>query len=296
MSVTTFDERLRAVKGFAEARGWRVSKRFFTPEDLRAGRVGREKGNRHSPEIDHAQCFFDGFRHPVALLTHSYAPWEQLVAFAEAQHLSIERLPVSWYNPDGCIAALLTRKISPERAAASDSAANMDPSLTAAEIAAAMSATHYMSQLHRKRYRIVLWRPNEMFPQPLLMGNVADKKAALRSAGLDPAAALPLWDEMLTLLPEAALDVELSRRDAEGFKQKLSAAEICAYKRSGVLPVTKAKLNEAVRALAQVDRPAAVAILARFNALNTVKLPPEKWRPVFDEITEALKKFNASTP
>lgn len=122
--VLTFDERLRAAKSFAAARGWRVSKRFFAPEALRDGRTRRDQGNKHFPEIDHAQCFFDGRRHPVALLTHSYAPWEKLVAFAEAQHLSIERLPVSWYYPGGCIAALLTRKIGPERAAAS--AANFD--------------------------------------------------------------------------------------------------------------------------------------------------------------------------
>lgn len=121
MSVTTFDERLRAAKVFARARGWRVSKRFFTPEDLRDGRARRDQGNRHFPEIDHAECFFDGRRRPIALLTHSYATWEMLVTFAEAQRLSIERLPVSWYYPGGCIAALLTRKIE-----ASDSAANLD--------------------------------------------------------------------------------------------------------------------------------------------------------------------------
>jgi hypothetical protein len=120
MSATPYSERLRAAKDFATARGWRLSKRFFAPEALLNGRTRRDQGNQHFPEIDHAQCFFDGCRHPIALLTHSYARWEQLVAFAEAQHLNIERLPVSWYNPDGCIAALLTR------GAASDSVANAD--------------------------------------------------------------------------------------------------------------------------------------------------------------------------
>jgi hypothetical protein len=123
--MNNYGERQRATKDFAAARGWRVAKRFFTPEALRDGRIPRRyQANGHFPEVDHAQCFFDGRRHPVALLTHSYAPWEQLVAFAEAQHLRIERLPVSWYNPDGCIAALLTRKS--DSAVGSDSAANLD--------------------------------------------------------------------------------------------------------------------------------------------------------------------------
>jgi hypothetical protein len=55
--------------------------------------------------------------------------------------------------------------------------------------------------------------------------------------------------------------------------------------------ISKRQLNEAVRELAQVDRPAAVAILARFKALNTVKLPPEAWRPVFDACEEARAKI-----
>jgi hypothetical protein len=63
-----------------------------------------------------------------------------------------------------------------------------------------------------------------------------------------------------------------------------------------VLPeVTKAKLNAAVMALAKLDRPAAVAILARFDALNTVKLKPELWQAVFEACEEARAKI-AGTP
>jgi hypothetical protein len=60
--------------------------------------------------------------------------------------------------------------------------------------------------------------------------------------------------------------------------------------------ISKQQLNAAVQALAKLDRPAAVAILARFDALNTVKLQPEAWRAVFEACEEALKKFGASTP
>jgi hypothetical protein len=59
--------------------------------------------------------------------------------------------------------------------------------------------------------------------------------------------------------------------------------------------ISKQKLNEAVTALAKLDRPAAVEILERYGVLNTVVLPPEKWRPVFEACEEALKKFDAST-
>jgi hypothetical protein len=168
-------------------------------------------------------------------------------------------------------------------------------SLTVAEVAAAMSAKHYMRQLHGKRCRVVLWRPDEMFPQPLLRGSAADKKAALRHAGLDPAAALPLWDELIPLLPEAPTMAEASRRDAEGYKLKLSAAELCAYKRSGVLPLTKRQLNESVKALAARDRPSALAILNRYGATCTPEIKPEDIPAAHAAFVEALAKI-ASTP
>jgi hypothetical protein len=55
--------------------------------------------------------------------------------------------------------------------------------------------------------------------------------------------------------------------------------------------ITKQILNSAVKALAEKDRPAAVLILAKFGAMNTVELPPEKWQAVYDE---ALSKIDAN--
>ncbi len=59
-------------------------------------------------------------------------------------------------------------------------------------------------------------------------------------------------------------------------------------------PISKQQLNEAVRRLAAKSRPEAVAILAKFGVPNTVKLPQDQWQAVYDECTEALKKFGGA--
>lgn len=105
----------QACEAFAAERGWVVdSKKRFTIEMLQTARKDRcysrdRRGDPHNYEIDHAEYFRVG-RVPAAILTHSYAPWETLVAFAEKHSLAIEKLSDSWYCPGGCIAALFTRK------------------------------------------------------------------------------------------------------------------------------------------------------------------------------------------
>jgi hypothetical protein len=59
---------------------------------------------------------------------------------------------------------------------------------------------------------------------------------------------------------------------------------------------TRDDLNAAVKALAAKDRPAAVAILARYDALSTPEIKPEDIPAVHAAFVEALKKFDASTP
>jgi hypothetical protein len=54
--------------------------------------------------------------------------------------------------------------------------------------------------------------------------------------------------------------------------------------------ISKQQLNEAVTALAKLDRPAAVDILAKFGVLNTAELLPEAWPAVF-EACEARAKI-----
>ncbi len=88
----------QACEAFAAERGWVIdSKKLFTIEMLQTARKERcynrdHRGDPHNYEIDHAEYFRSG-RIPVAILTHSYAPWETLVAFAEKHSLAIERLP-----------------------------------------------------------------------------------------------------------------------------------------------------------------------------------------------------------
>jgi hypothetical protein len=162
------------------------------------------------------------------------------------------------------------------------------------EIRQRLAALGFMRQPHRNGYRILSWRADEMFPSPV-KSTLAAKRACLRSLGLDPEADLPALDQALALLPEAPTTAEISRRDADGFRRQLTTAELCAYKRSGVLPITKKQLNDTVVALARLDRPAAVAILADVGdgALNTVKLKPELWQPVFEACEAARKKIEA---
>jgi hypothetical protein len=59
--------------------------------------------------------------------------------------------------------------------------------------------------------------------------------------------------------------------------------------------VDKQQLDAVVKALAAKDRPAAVAILARYGALVTPQVRPEDAPAVHNAFVEALKKFDAST-
>lgn len=114
---------------FARARGWRLYKGrqgWIYTEQLLAGRMFG--GGRYGPRdlsdpdsvIDHRECFVtwrgDGprtpqsCRYPVAILSHTYGPWEPCVEYARMHGLNVERLPYSWYYPGQCIAVLFTRR------------------------------------------------------------------------------------------------------------------------------------------------------------------------------------------
>jgi hypothetical protein len=75
--------------------------------------------------------------------------------------------------------------------------------------------------------------------------------------------------------------------------QATAAAEPAAQ--APVVPtITKKQLNEAVLKVAAKSRDAAEQILARFEAKNTVTLPPEKWQAVFDAFEEEIAKQDAA--
>jgi hypothetical protein len=102
--------RRAACDEFAAQRGWKVSSKEFTFETLRAGRrPQRWECGRLYPVIDHADYFTQDGR-PVAIVTHSYAPDEEVRLWAEAQRMLVEALPFSWYAPPRhCLAYVITR-------------------------------------------------------------------------------------------------------------------------------------------------------------------------------------------
>jgi hypothetical protein len=56
--------------------------------------------------------------------------------------------------------------------------------------------------------------------------------------------------------------------------------------------VDKQQLDAAVKALAKLDRPGAVAILARYGAMVTPDIKPEDIPSAHAAFVEALKKFD----
>lgn len=93
---------------FEKARGWKFCK-WFSLRQLKIGSPRRRFAELYGgcPEIDHAEYLRIG-RRPVAILSHSYANWETLQAFAEKNGFNAEPLSASWYYPSGTQAVLFT--------------------------------------------------------------------------------------------------------------------------------------------------------------------------------------------
>jgi len=96
----------------ATERGWHVSRRTFTAKELIDGRIAirHRHGESAGPVIDHPDCFVLDHK-PAAIVSHTYAPWEKCVEFAQELGLDAERLEFSWYYPGGTIAVLFTRRV-----------------------------------------------------------------------------------------------------------------------------------------------------------------------------------------
>jgi hypothetical protein len=100
----------RCVRAFAKDRGWNV-KQGMTLDQLVAGKmlksmVLREPGYS---AIDHPEGFLLN-RRPIAILSHTYGPWQECTELAQRHNFSIERLSFSWYNPGVTMAVLFTRR------------------------------------------------------------------------------------------------------------------------------------------------------------------------------------------
>jgi len=55
--------------------------------------------------------------------------------------------------------------------------------------------------------------------------------------------------------------------------------------------ISKQQLNDAVKQLARIDRPAAVAVLDRFGVLTTAELLPDAWPAVLAACEDARAKI-----
>jgi hypothetical protein len=103
--------RLRNVERekLAAERGWTIS-RYFTLQELKEGRRAR-RGLPYDIEgliLKHPDFFKLG-QQPIAIVSHTYAPWEKCVEFAQDHRLDAEKLDFSWYYPGGTLAVLFTR-------------------------------------------------------------------------------------------------------------------------------------------------------------------------------------------
>jgi hypothetical protein len=95
-------------QAFADSRGWRREPRAWLYD-----RAKDAFGSNSSAFIDHAECFDSINERKVAIVTHSYAPEQEIADYAERRGYIAEKLPFSWWNPrfnGGCRCVVLTRK------------------------------------------------------------------------------------------------------------------------------------------------------------------------------------------
>jgi hypothetical protein len=101
----------------AAARGWKIysgTKGWITISQLLAGNFHGSTSERSDENPGHVIDHRDNFtldRRPVAILSHTYVPWDDCVTFARQRNLVPERLPFSWYYPERTTAVLFTRRV-----------------------------------------------------------------------------------------------------------------------------------------------------------------------------------------
>ena len=104
-------------KLFAASRGWIIAKHGFSLRQLLTATHGRSwydyRGESWHPEIDHPEFYRLPTRpwRPAAILSHSYAPQAQLLAFAAEHGLAAEFLDQSWYYPGATTAVVFTAAV-----------------------------------------------------------------------------------------------------------------------------------------------------------------------------------------
>jgi hypothetical protein len=84
--------RSQARNEFSAERGWNFSPDLFSHD---------------YPVLDHVDHYLDAKKRLAGIVTHSYAPLEVVLQYAQRNGMRATELPFSSYNPDGCIAVLL---------------------------------------------------------------------------------------------------------------------------------------------------------------------------------------------
>ncbi len=119
---------LNARRTLADSRGWVIARSAFDPLDMlpEAERRARRIELRCTAgalfechAIDHAEYYRTAARpsRPAAILSHTYAPIGEVMAFAARRGLTLEVLDYpSWYSPGNTVAVILTGPAVAERA------------------------------------------------------------------------------------------------------------------------------------------------------------------------------------
>jgi hypothetical protein len=92
-------------QAFADTRGWRWNRKAWT-----ADLANDARGSNGARFIDHPEFFDSLDERKVALVTHSYAPAQEIADYAARRGYIAEKLPFSWWNPAGCRCVVFTRK------------------------------------------------------------------------------------------------------------------------------------------------------------------------------------------
>lgn len=96
-------------QAFADSRGWRWNRKAWT-----ADLSNDARGSSGARFLDHVEFFDAAGERKVALVTHSYAPAQEIADYAARRGLIAEKLPFSWWNPrfgGGCCCVVFTRKV-----------------------------------------------------------------------------------------------------------------------------------------------------------------------------------------
>jgi hypothetical protein len=100
---------------FAKERGWRLSQRAFTLAMLAHCRNHSRRAYNveyHRSIINHPEyCRYGTSPYrPVAIITHSYAPLNDVLKYIEECGFQSEVLPWSWMHPRRCCAVVITAR------------------------------------------------------------------------------------------------------------------------------------------------------------------------------------------